>query len=152
MGMPIPTSLPSEARDLNTPVGRAIRQVFGLAGSTLLAHASQSGVDQCSELSFRSCLPLRDSPGFSPGSLFTADVSSAAPNRETQYTALGDPRQSIYWGYARCCNCAVGFGCPLRKEVSRCDGLARVVLGTCCCLDALFLRHQGSVLRNRRSY
>src|SRR5215469_9285628 len=68
---PIPPTSPPEARDLGAR-GRAIRQVFGLAGSTLLAHPSQSGEDQCDELSFRSCLPLRDSPGFTPGSLFSA--------------------------------------------------------------------------------
>ena len=51
-------------------------QVFGLTGAhrvvLLLAVASQSFVETSALDGVRSCIPLRDSPGFSPGSLLEA--------------------------------------------------------------------------------
>lgn len=44
-------------------------QVFGLAGSSLLARLPKR-IAQC-RFGFRTCSPLRGSSGFSPDSLFT---------------------------------------------------------------------------------
>jgi hypothetical protein len=60
-----------KARD-EIGVLRRYRQVFGLAGleTFLLAVASQFAVtNQCMTYGGRSCLPLRDSSGFTPDSL-----------------------------------------------------------------------------------
>ena len=68
----IPASLPSEARPF--PCGCTdYRQVFGLVGALgpiLLAVPSQPMREPVLNDGFRSYLPLRGSPGFSPDSLF----------------------------------------------------------------------------------
>ena len=61
---PLPPRLPSEALAI------VPGQVFGLAGSDLLARLPESVRIQC-PVGFRTCLPLRGSSGFSPDSLFT---------------------------------------------------------------------------------
>ncbi len=57
-------------------VQHSSRQVFGLAGD-LLAQLPSPELDQCFIRSVRSCLPLRDSPGFTPDSLLRLALSAS---------------------------------------------------------------------------
>jgi hypothetical protein len=90
----ISTNLPSEASDLHAPAGA----LFGRS-SDLQAQPTRSSFPvrrgPVQWMSFRSCLPLRGSPRFSLGSLFSADLTFQRTERGTQYTALEQDRQSI---------------------------------------------------------
>lgn len=71
--VPTPPALSLEAAKIQRIDSAGSRQVFGLAGwiNRLLATASQP-VRPVRLRGFRSCSPLRGSPGFSPGSLLTS--------------------------------------------------------------------------------
>src|ERR1700722_19614992 len=69
---PLPPRLPSEAR--------ANLFAAGLRTCRLPTYSASQPILASADVSFRSCLPLRGSSGFSPDSLFTLDQVQSTTN------------------------------------------------------------------------
>src|SRR5690348_1659920 len=86
-----PSALPRSLGYNLRALARYCRQVFGLTGEPLrpTCHSFPAFSGQCFFCDFRSCLPLRGSPGFTPGSLFITAQKLETANRQLDPSIWG---------------------------------------------------------------